>query len=237
MRNYKKRNQVYLIAIGIVTLLLLSMLSFSMGWFSSQTVELAEIKEKKGIQLPDGSFVQMNAGSRVSFNDATFPEKRIIELEGEAFFVIKRGQPFLVKTDYGYVRSTGTQFGVYARPDGFKTTCFLGNAEVIKNEENLVLSMNEQATWKDGQFNKKPNYRERPYWIDNESVFNEEPFRKAVGELERQYGLKVVLDITGNPPFTGGIPHHEIQAAVDNLVKPYGYNYEQNGQTLKIWEP
>lgn len=237
MRNHKKRNQVYLIAIGIVTLLLLSMLSFSMGWFSNQTVERAEVKEKKGIQLPDGSFIQLNAGSSVSFNEATFPEKKIIELEGEALFVVKRGQTFLIKTDYGYVRSTGTQFGVYARPDGFEVACYLGKAEVIKNKETLVLSMNEQAVWKDGQFNKQSNYRERPDWTSGESIFVEEPFLKVIGELERQYGLKVVLDITGNPPFTGGIPHREIQIAVDNLVKPYGYNYEQNGRILKIWEP
>ncbi|GAB5555415.1 MAG: hypothetical protein Sapg2KO_50060 [Saprospiraceae bacterium] len=237
MRNHKKRNQAYLIAIGIVTLLLLSMLSFSMGWFSNQTVERTEIKEKRGFQLPDGSFIELNADSRVSFNEATFPEKKIIELEGEAFFVVKRGQPFLVKTDYGYVRSSGTQFGVYARPDGFDATCYLGKVEVIKTEETLVLGINEQAFWKDGQFNKQANYRERPDWIDGESVFNEAPFLQAIGELERQYGLKVVLDITGNPPFTGGIPHNEIQTAVDNLVEPYGYRYHQEGNTLRIWEP
>lgn len=237
MRNHKKRNQAYLIAIGIVTLLLLSMLSFSMGWFSNQTVERTEVTEKRGFQLPDGSFVQLNADSHVSFNAATFPEKRIIELEGEALFVVKRGQPFLVKTDYGYVRSSGTQFGVYARPDDFEAVCYLGNAEIIKKEETLALSRNEQAIWNNGQFNKQVSYRDRPDWIDGESVFNEAPFLKVVRELERQYGLKVTLDITGNPPFTGGIPHKEIQTAVDNLVKPYGYRYEQEGNILKIWEP
>lgn len=237
MRNHKKRNQAYLVATGVVALLLILLLSFSMGWFSNQTIERAEVQEKREIQLPDGSFVQLNAGSSVSFNATTFPEKRLIELKGEALFIIKRGKPFLVKTAYGYVRSSGTQFNVYARPDDFEITCFLGKAEAIKKDENLLLSMNERALWKDDQFVKSPYYGERPDWTYGESVFVEEPFLKAVGELERQYGLEVILDITGNPPFTGGISHKELQSAVDNLVEKYGYNYEQNGRILKIWEP
>lgn len=237
MRNYKKRNQTYLLATGIVALLLILLLAFSSGWFNNQTTEFAKVKEKREIQLPDGSFVQLNAGSSVSFNANTFPEKKIIKLDGEALFVVKRGDPFLVKTDYGYVRSFGSQFNVYARPDDFDITCLLGKVEVIKNDETLVLGMNEQVVWKDGQFNKKPHYGDRPDWTYLETAYNKEPFKKAVAELERQYDLKVILDITGNPPFTGGIPHTELQSAVDNLVEPFGYKYEQNGRILKIWEP
>ncbi|MEM6378658.1 MAG: DUF4974 domain-containing protein, partial [Bacteroidota bacterium] len=96
---------------------------------------------------------------------------------------------------------------------------------------------NEQVVWKDGQFVKSPQYNDRPDWTYLETVFKEEPLSKAIDELERQYGIKVVLDITENPLFTGGLPHNDIQTAVDNLVNPYGYRYEQNGRILKIWEP
>lgn len=237
MRNYKNRNQAYFLAIGIVAVLLVLLLAFSMGWVSNKTTERAEIQEKRGFQLPDGSFVQLNAESKVTFNESTFPERKIIQLDGEALFVVKRGEPFLVKTDYGYIRSYGGQFNVYARTDDFDVTCLLGKIDVIKNDETLPMGNNEQVVWKDGQFLKKPHYGDRPDWTYFETTFIEESFSKAVDEIERQYGIKIILDITGNPPFTGGIPHQELQSAIDNLVDPFGYKYEQNGSVLKIWEP
>ena len=237
MRNYKKRNQAYFVAAGFVALLLILLLSFSLGWFGNKTVERAEVQDKREIPLPDGSFVQLNAESQVSFNEKTFAEKRIIELKGEALFAVKRGAPFVVKTDYGYIRSTFGQFGVYSRPDGFDVSSFLSKVEIIKDEVRFTLENNEQAVWKDGLFEKVPNYNDRPDWTYLETIFREEPLSKAIDELERQYGIKVELDITGNPPYSGGLPHNDIQQAVDNLVNPYGYRYEQNGRILKIWEP
>jgi ferric-dicitrate binding protein FerR (iron transport regulator) len=237
MINHKKRNKAYLIGIGIVTLFLLLLFSFKLGWLSNQTVEQTAAQQKREIQLPDGSFANLNAGSKISFNADNFAEKRIVTLEGEALFVVKRGQPFLVKTKYGYARSTSNQFNVYARPDDFEVTCFLGQVEAIHSEERILLSMNETAIWKNNTFVKSPYYSERPDWMIGETIFKEESFQKAIGELERLYNLKVVLETTGNPPFTGNMPHNELQTAVDNLVDPYGYRYEQNGRILRIWEP
>lgn len=193
--------------------------------------------KKQNISLPDGSFAELNAGSILQYNDSDFREKRIVELEGEALFFIRRGAGFLCKTKYGLVRVLGTNFNVYAREDGFEVSCYIGKVEVRREDQILALNQGEKAIWRDDHFEKSTEYEERPRWTTGESVFLKAPYTSVLAELERQYNLEVVTDITGNPPFTGSFPHHNLQEAMDNIVDPYGYRYEQKGREMRVWEP
>jgi len=201
------------------------------------TKEVTSFGDKANIQLPDGSFVGLNAGSTLRYNAADFKEKRIVALEGEGHFTVRRGGGFLCETDYGLVRVLGTQFNVYTRPDGFEVSCYLGKVEVRNQGEIIELNMNEKAIWQEDHFEKIPEYSEKPRWVIGESVFQEARYSSVLDELERQYNLEVKTEITGNPPFTGSFPHDNLQEAMDKVVDPYGYRYEQKEQEIRIWEP
>lgn len=217
--------------------LLLLFLVFLYSCSPYNTMEKALPGEKKAVNLPDQSSVQLNAGSSLQFNSNTFADKRIVQLDGEAMFYVRRGSAFLVKTDYAIIRSFAHNFNVYARPDGFEVTCYIGKVEVIKDKEILELNMNEKATWTGDHFEKTVDPSDSPRWINNETVFIKKPYSSVIAELERQFNLKVDLDITGNPPFSGSFPHRSLQQAMDNIVDPFGYRYEQNGNQMRIWEP
>ena len=68
------------------------------------------------ITLPDGSSVQLNANSTLSYPGSFGKSKREVELDGEAFFDVAHDKqhPFIVHTHQMDIQVTGTRFNVDA---------------------------------------------------------------------------------------------------------------------------
>ena len=64
------------------------------------TTQFAENKE---ILLPDNSEVMLNADSQISYSKKNWTAERNIDLKGEAFFKVAKGEKFTVATDAGTV--------------------------------------------------------------------------------------------------------------------------------------
>ncbi len=110
--------------------------------------------ERKNFQLPDGSVVILNGGSKMRITDSYGVASRDIYLEGEAFFDVKHNkeQPFIVHTPAMDVKALGTAFNVKAYPGEKMTETSLvrGLVEVtLKDEQNhkLLLHPNEKVQW------------------------------------------------------------------------------------------
>ncbi len=110
--------------------------------------------ERKNFQLPDGSVVILNAGSKMHINERYGISTRDIYLEGEAFFDVKHNKalPFIVHTPAMDVKALGTAFNVKAYPGEKMTETSLvrGLVEVtLKKGENrkVLLHPNEKVQW------------------------------------------------------------------------------------------
>lgn len=110
--------------------------------------------ERKNFQLPDGSFVVLNGGSKIKITDAYGVHARDIYLEGEAFFDVKHNKdlPFIVHTSAMDVKALGTAFNVKAYPGEKMTEASLvrGLVEVtLKDKENrkVLLHPNQKVQW------------------------------------------------------------------------------------------
>ncbi len=110
--------------------------------------------ERKNFQLPDGSFVVLNGGSKIKITDAYGSAARDIYLEGEAFFDVKHNKnlPFIVHTPAMDVKALGTAFNVKAYPGEKMTEASLvrGLVEVtLKDRENhkVLLHPNQKVQW------------------------------------------------------------------------------------------
>lgn len=222
---------------GAIAASVVLILAFGLGWFSSRTVVKTIVQEKRNVSLPDGSYVILNAGSQISYKERNFSKRRIVHLEGEAQFFVRRDSVgFLVDTKEGAIGVLGTTFNVYSRKDGFKVSCYIGKVRVRKSGTTLELKSAEKAVWKDGDLKKEAELYAEPDWTTGESVFIEEPLTKVVAELERQYGLEVDLDVSQTYYYTGGFEHGLLQEAMDNIVEPFDLRYEQDGKRMRIWE-
>ncbi|WP_293884865.1 FecR family protein [Sphingobacterium sp. UBA1498] len=97
--------------------------------------------------LPDQSIVWLNANTKIRYA-ANFLANRTLELEGEAFFDVKKnGTAFYVKSGGNTIRVLGTRFNVSAYASKpVVTTLVHGSVEVSNSRDRLVLVPQQQAT-------------------------------------------------------------------------------------------
>jgi transmembrane sensor len=103
------------------------------------------------IDLPDGSSVWLNAGSKLEYDKSFGNELREVHLTGEAYFDVVKNpdKPFIVNTKAAKVKVLGTAFNVRCYPEDNKieTSLIHGSVEVTLNkrpEQKWVLKPNEK---------------------------------------------------------------------------------------------
>jgi transmembrane sensor len=117
------------------------------------TVIAAARGSKKFMQLPDGSKLWLNAGSRIVFSNGFITGNREMTLEGEAFFDVKHDErhPFIIHTGRLDVRVLGTTLNVRAYPGDptMETTLINGKVEIGvagDGQSSIILHPNEKVT-------------------------------------------------------------------------------------------
>ncbi|QEH42145.1 FecR family protein [Chitinophaga sp. XS-30] len=106
---------------------------------------------KTYVQLPDGTSVWLNAGSKLTYNKEFDLEKREVTLTGEGFFDVVRDaeRPFIIHTAKMDVKVLGTRFNLKAYLDDRTSEAALiqGSIEVSlkdRPEERIRLKPNEK---------------------------------------------------------------------------------------------
>jgi len=206
---------IFMIVFGAYTLL-----------FSNDLTTFNTLASQKiTITLPDASIVKLNSKSQLSFDKNTWKEQREVKLEGEAFFIVAKGSRFDVQTNSGIVRVMGTQFNVKNRNNYFEVKCFEGKVSVLYRDELTELPAGKTLRIINGiTFNNQTNL-EHPSWIENESSFKSVPLAEVIDEFERQYDVKIVIDIDTNALFSGSFVHDNQDLALKSITLPFGLNY------------
>jgi transmembrane sensor len=115
---------------------------------------------KSKIELPDGTQVWLNVGSRVNYDENYGKEKRELTLTGEAYFDVAHDEkmPFILHTGKMEIKVLGTAFNVKAYPgDGFTEASLIrGSIEVTFPDrplEKLILKPSDKISI----LNKEPD--------------------------------------------------------------------------------
>lgn len=199
---------------------------------------------RTSFDLPDGSKVWLNAGSTISF-PANFDNKsRLVKLEGEAYFDVKKDEiPFLVQTLEFTVNVVGTAFNVMAYKDELAlVTLERGKVELQKEGKILgILNPGQQAHFID-ESDKIAIETVDPEiftsWKEGRLIFKAEPLVYVVKRLERWYNLKITIDdqSLNNLKVTGKIELESFSEVLDLLefTLPIKYQYSKDERTLTI---
>lgn len=110
-------------------------LGWLQGWIPNSYHRYESLDNNQTITLPDGSRVQLNSHTRISFSN--FKDLRKVALKsGEAFFEVAHSteHPFAVDAGKGRISVTGTQFNVWKYNDQVVVTLTEGSVEVIGNK-------------------------------------------------------------------------------------------------------
>lgn len=228
---YKKK--IFNIAASIILILGISFIFFNNN--QNQLNTLAG--QTKSLELKDNTLVKINAGSELTFNENKFLENRNLNLDGEAFFDVRKKGAFKVNTSYGEISVLGTSFNIKSRQNDFQVFCFTGKVEVKVNTEIFELVKGEGVRKnKNGVFEKfKDQTLLKPHWLNNESVFYEVPYKEVISEFERQYDLKIkVKGLNEELIFTGAFSNQNLNSAIKSITLPLNLKYQKDGNVITI---
>ncbi|RLD83996.1 MAG: iron dicitrate transport regulator FecR [Bacteroidetes bacterium] len=147
--------------------------------------------------LPDGSTVYLNAGSKISYKPYWWFMDRIVDLDGEAFFEVKKGETFRVESPIGTTEVLGTSFNVMSRGRRYEVTCVTGKVKVEANstKQSVIIHPAQKASFqKSGQFKieENVNTENTRAWMSNRLVFTSVSLKEVFEEIERQYKVEII---------------------------------------------
>ena len=147
------------------------------------------------MQLPDGSEVMLNSESKITYYHRYWKIRRIVHLEGEAFFDVSKGSPFKVHSTNGVTKVLGTQFNIYCRGDAYNVTCAAGCVSV-KVGGSRVIQLNPGQKIKSNSYGfemmKKIKPQDEMAWKSNEYVFHSINLSEVFEELKRRFDVEIV---------------------------------------------
>ncbi len=171
--------------------------------------------------LSDGTRVWLNSDSKLEFPVHFRGKERVVRLNGEAYFQVKRNEamPFKVMVDQMEVKVLGTSFDIYAYDEEVRTTLVEGAVKVTLEGESYRLVPGEQAHVKGGKVEVgKVDVYECIAWKEGKFVFRDKRLEEVLEILGRWYDLEIFYQNpeVKNLHFTGNILRH---ASIDEVLK------------------
>jgi transmembrane sensor len=122
---------------------------------NEMTAQANEISTRRGskskVQLPDGTIVLLNAGSKLTYDNHFGIAVREVFLSGEGYFDVKRmpEKPFIIHTSSINIKVLGTVFNVRAYPEDklTETSLIHGSIEVTMRDrpkDKIILAPSEK---------------------------------------------------------------------------------------------
>lgn len=226
-------------AVFVVGLPLAAYTGWNLDWIANSYQRFEAGTSVRHITLSDGSQVELNLGSELTF--ANYKNERRVTLEkGEAFFDVSHDKqhPFVVRAGQGQVRVTGTRFNVWMYQDQVWVTLVEGSVRVTSNQaltrNGLQLSPGMQASYKAGDH--QPQVRETPpndsslAWRNGKLVLDDLALSDALPLINRYLERPVMLadNSTGGLRVGGVYNISEVQNLVASLPKVLPVYLTQN---------
>ncbi|MFT4601543.1 MAG: transmembrane sensor [Arenicella sp.] len=176
-----------------IAAVLLALISFGM-FAKLYTIDVEVAKgEFAEHTLPDGSIVYLNAESSLSYQPYWWTFERSVELKGEAFFEVQKGEKFAVESSHGKTEVLGTSFNIYSRDDNYSVFCSTGKVKVSDNSgSSVLLTPGNFAELKENNISlSESSENEILSWRLNKFIYNTTSLDKVFGDLERQYDISI----------------------------------------------
>ncbi|MCL4637764.1 MAG: FecR domain-containing protein [Pseudosphingobacterium sp.] len=209
------------------------------------------------VVLPDGSKAWLNAASSLKYPSHFTDNERLVEIQGEAYFMIVKDakRPFKVRSKGQEVEVLGTEFNVSAYPEDneIKTTLVSGAVQVAvigsesrgngyghqsKDSRGNKLLPGEQSTLKQGRLNiNKVDVSTYVGWKDGDFIFNGLELREAMKQLSRWYDVEVVYEGAIPPtPLYGSFSRAFTLSKTLEILKEGRINFklEKQGTTKRL---
>jgi transmembrane sensor len=189
----------------------------------------------RSVTLPDQTGIVLYGSSTVEYDRGTFGNNRVLKLEGEAFFDVRRKGAFEVVLPAGKINVTGTQFNVLANDSVTAVRCYEGRVEVTAGGKMTVLTAGQGVRVVDHAVSSfafdpadnDPNSTS----VTVENITLEE----VCVSLSVQYGVTFKPgSVDLGRSFTGTIRKDDLQTALALIFEPMQINYVIRGNEILL---
>lgn len=249
LSNWPNRWRVAASAVGLLGTL-------ATGWYVYQQqrtqkhVEHTAFGEMRTCTLPDGSTVQLNGNSTLTYRDDwTDDQPREVWLDGEGFFVVAKRAvagkriKFITHTPGLDVQVLGTQFNVNTRRGQTDVTLVEGKVQLVRpgDTKARVLEL------KPGQVAKaQPGIEQvtllktapetQTAWTQHQFVFDNTTLREIGQQLSDSHGLTLIFDseTLADRRFTGNLSSQDLETLLLTLTASFGLTMERDSNTVYL---
>lgn len=214
------------------------------------TTELLAMKESTGmIELPDGTKVTLNSGSKIRYDKRENQNERRVSLSGEAFFEVVRDtlRPFVIDAGGTRVEVLGTSFNVNAYRNNDKVEITVASGLVAfsskdAEDELILLKAGNTAVYDRNRSELKLQATANPNafsWKTREIFFENTPLIEAIRLINKVYSSNLVLV---NPDLnecaiTVSFKNQSLDAVMNVLQSTLDLSFEKHGDRVEIEGP
>lgn len=178
--------------------------------------------------LPDGSTVDLNAQTTLTYHPFWWQFSRTVNFEGEGLFHVEKGKKFEVISNTGRTVVLGTTFNIYSREKAYQVSCLSGSVKVISNTKQEVILNPDYHAEVDANGNisvfKEGKTEQAVSWVNNMFTFTSAPLQDVISEIERQYDVSIHLNISKNYIYTGFFSRDkQLEDVLDLLSKTFNF--------------
>jgi ferric-dicitrate binding protein FerR (iron transport regulator) len=161
---------------------------------------------RTALKLSDGTAVWLNSGSTIKYPDKFRGKKRVVDLNGEAYFKVASDSvmPFLVQTGSITVKATGTEFNVsdYASDKNASVALVSGKVSIMETADNdkgrheteLAPYQLFELTKATGEINvENEDITEYTSWRDGKLIFRNKPLSYVVKKISQIHNVDIEL--------------------------------------------
>lgn len=190
-------------------------------------------------QLPDKSKIDFTPGSTILFSEDNYSSNREIELDGEAFFDVEKGESFTVLTSDVKVEVLGTSFLIKEVGDETTVSCFTGRVKVtnLKLQSSTILTAKESAlvNYDKSEIVKESHNALFVPWKEKEFTFKGQSLDTVFSEVAKKYKMTInAEDDILSSNFTGTIPQSTIKNVLEQICWPMNLSYSIDGNQVNI---
>ena len=197
------------------------------------------------VVLADGTRVHLNAGSKLIYPAQFAGKRRMVILEGEAYFEVTKDEehPFVVRTHLGEVTVLGTAFNVNAYRDASVCYTTLVHGKVsfsTPEDKTITLLPGEQAVISASELSKRSvNVDEYVGWVNGVYSFNNRTLGEIMQTFERWYDIQVYYETPDlrDIAYSGSVERYRaINTFLDALELTGDIYYKINGKRILIYK-
>ena len=227
------------------------LIAFAAGWILFPRTTTVPYGQTASLNLPDGSRVELNSGTRLSYNLLFGTINRDVNLNGEAYFTVETaGQPFMVKANGTVTEVTGTEFNVrsWDRDPGSLTTVTVTEGEVLFYPESdfddrKTLSSGFSSYWSaNDEEPSEPdsvNINRVLAWKNDNLSFVNQPLQVIFAELERKFDTDIEIendDIRRETLTTFYTRPQKVEMLLNDITTVKGLQYRETSSGYYVFK-